>query len=209
MRELLIGSPGARLTRAEYGKDFAARQWAEDGHDSWKFERQQHFQEPTNPSWHAFSMGAWDEALRLIEARRDDLHSQMREAASHHCRLLRVRVVETPLTPYLQWELHMLRLRAETGELIRVVDSAQVERFEHDGTLPELVTLGSDTVYRILYDEDDVPDGAIRYSDPDVNREVIAFISDLYAAGEDIQDFFNRNVAWLPAPAPDADTPLA
>lgn len=200
MRELLSRTSGARLTRAEYSSDFAAREWVVDGHDSWKFERQQHFKEPADSSWNAFAKGDWDAALGMIETERDNLNALAREAANHNCRLLRVRVVEKPITPYLQWELHLLRLRAECGELIRVIDQKQIEPYEVEGQLPELLTLGPDTVYRIVYDTEGILDGAVRYVDSAVTRATIAFIERLYDEGEDVQDYFLREVARLPPP---------
>lgn len=118
-----------------------------DGCDSWKLERRQHFREPGDASWEAFVRGDWQEALRLIEAQRAGLLDLSRLAARHRCRLLRVRVVEVPLTPYLQWELHLLRVRAECGELIRVTGPEHIAAYERESPVPELVTLNDDTVY--------------------------------------------------------------
>jgi hypothetical protein len=50
-------------------------------------------------------------------------------------------VVERPICPYLQWELHLLTMRAQCGELIRVVPVDMVRDLEANGQLPELITL--------------------------------------------------------------------
>ncbi len=200
MRDLLGRSPGTALSQAEYDADFSQREWAVDGFDSWKLERRQHFQEPRNESWRAFARGDWAEALRLIDGRRASLRALAEKAAAHDTRLLRVRVVEHPIVPYLQWELNSLRVRADCGELIRVVTAAQVARHEQDGLLPELLTLGRDVVYRIEYDEAGLAAGAVRYLDATATTRVATFIRGLYDAGEDIQDFFDRDVAHLPPP---------
>jgi hypothetical protein len=67
--------------------------------------------------------------------------------------LYRLRVVAKPIIPYLQWELHSLKLRAECGELIRILPAAAVRQLEDDGELPEVVTLGSSNAYHILYEQ--------------------------------------------------------
>lgn len=206
MRELLGPAPGERLSLDAYRADFRERDFAVDGYDSWKFERRQHFREPGDASWEAFRRGDWDEALRLIEAERDNLLDLSRTAERHRCRLLRVRVVEQPLTAYLQWELHLLRLRAECGELIRVIGPdavaahEQPEQPERQGPVPELITLGSDTVYEILYNAEGTADGAVRYLDRGTRSRVAAFVEGLYERGEDVESFFEREVAGLRAP---------
>ncbi|MFJ6212979.1 DUF6879 family protein [Streptomyces sp. NPDC092296] len=191
---------GDRLDLAAYRADFRDRQWTIDGQDSWKLERRQHFQEPGFPSWDAFARGDWHEALRLIEAERDYLHDFGRENTRRRTTLLRVRVVEQPLTPYLQWELHLLRLRAECGEHIRVVGPEAVRDREGAGPLPERVTLGAGTVYQVLYTEQGALDGAVRFTDPEVTARCREFVRELYEAGEDLVRYVDREVAHLPPP---------
>lgn len=203
MRELLGQSRGERLTLVAYEEDFSKREWAVDGYDSWKLERQQYFREPQDASWNAFTRGDWHEALRLIEAERSNFLALSAEAAAHDCRLLRVRVVQRPIIPYLQWELHLLRARAECGELIRVVGADQVEPYEAEGPLPELITLGPDTVYEIVYGADGVLDGAIRFVDRALSTRVTGLIRQLYERGEDVDGFFAREVAHLEPPRGD------
>jgi hypothetical protein len=200
MRDLLGASPGERLGLEAYREDFRSRDFAVDGCDSWKLERRQHFREPGDASWEAFARGDWEEALRLIEAQRAELIDVSRVAARHRCRLLRVRVAEQPLTPYLQWELHLLRVRAECGELIRVIGPEHIAAYEREGPVPELVTLNDDTVYEILYDAAGALKGAVRYLDAGTRDRVVARIEELYALGEDIGTFFGREVAHLKPP---------
>ncbi|MER7672872.1 DUF6879 family protein [Kitasatospora sp. NPDC096128] len=192
MRDLLGGVPGDRLPRAEYQADFRQRDFAVDGYDSWKLERRQDFHQPEDASWRAYLEGDRSKARELIEARRDDLLQLSRLADDHACRLLRVRVVEFPLIPYMAWELPLLQVRAECGELIRVVGPELIASYEFDGPLPELVTLGPDTVYDISYDEAGILSGATRYIDHAARDRVAEFISRLYDQGEDIETFMAR-----------------
>jgi hypothetical protein len=56
------------------------------------------------------------------------------------------------------------------------------------------------TLFRVLYTPAGVPDGAIRFTDPEIIEPWVAYISRAYAVAEDIQDYFARVVAHLPAP---------
>lgn len=191
---------GERLDRDAYRADFWARHNAIRDGESWKLERLQHFEEINDASRDALRRGDWDEALRLIEATRGTL----REAASDDRRrgsaVHRVRVVEEPLTPYVQWELHSLRLSAECGHRIRVLPAAAVAASETERPLPELTLLDNTTLYRVVYTEAGRPDGAVRYIDTETVRCWVGYLRDAYAAAEDIQSYFDRVVAHLPPP---------
>ncbi|MBL1119912.1 hypothetical protein JK364_47575 [Streptomyces sp. 110] len=194
---------GEALPLDDYRRDFRERQWTIDGQDSWKLERGQHFREPGFASWEAFALGDWDESLRLIEEERDYLREFSQEVENHRITLYRVRVVEEPITPYLQWELHLLRLRAEYGERIRVVGPEHLADLERTEPLPELLTLGDSTTYRIRYTEQGVLDGAVRFTDAGITTCCRALTRDLYDAGEDLGSYFAREVAHLPPPQPE------
>ena len=200
-------SQGTRLSSTAYRREFRERQWEIPDQGTWKLERRQHFEEPGFESWEAFQRGSWDEALRLIEEERDYLREFSAEAARLNIGLYRVRVVEEPIDPYLQWELHLLRLREECGEMIRIVDPEAVRSYETAGLLPEVVTLGSRTLYEVLYDAGGTLDGAIRYSDPVIVEQWSAFTRRLFEKGEDLNVFFQRKIAALPPPAGDARHP--
>lgn len=170
------------------------------GHDSWKLERQQYFSDPTDPPWVAFSQGKWEESIRLMENARPLFSKECQEAAAHGVTLYRVRVIEEPIAPYVQWELHYLRLGTSAGEKIRVVDAERVKQFEEDGLLPDVLTAGVDTVYRILYTNEGVPEAARRLINSEVAKRCIEFIQGLYADGEDMDTYFDRRIASLPPP---------
>ncbi|AQA12304.1 DUF6879 family protein [Streptomyces malaysiensis] len=204
----MLGLDGPRLDFARgdslpldaYRHDFRERQWTIDGQDSWKLERRQRFREPGFASWEAFARGDWDEALRLIEEERDYLREFSQQVESHRITLFRVRVVEEPIAQYLQWELHLLRLRAECGEKIRVVGPEQIADLERFEPLPELLTLGDHTTYRIRYTDEGILDGAVRFMDDATTARCRELTRDLYDAGEDLAPYFARAVAPLPPP---------
>jgi hypothetical protein len=198
--DLFDESAGTVLERGAYQREFAEREAA--GHDeaSWKLERQQVFKEPGNASWAAFARGDWAEALRLSAEQRPALAQYQAKVDAQRNSIYRVRVVAEPIAPYLQWELNLLRIRAEVGEKIRIVTPEAVSEFEKESPLPELITLGLHTLYRIRYADDGTLCGAVRITDPESVASVTALAERLYGAGEDIKTFFERRVAHLPPP---------
>lgn len=191
---------GESLARQDYKRDFRERDAQVRGRDSWKLERRQHFEEQSSPSWEAVLRGDWDEALRLLENRREALLEIGREDEERQSFFHRVRVVEKPLTAYLQWELHSLRIRAECGERISIVNAEALADSEEFGPLPEIVILGGRTLYQVLYSATGIPIGAIRYTDPDLVLRWESYIEDLHRTGEDVLTYFDREVAHLPRP---------
>jgi hypothetical protein len=191
---------GERLPLPGYRAEFSATQWSIGGQESWKLERRQHFREPGFESWEAFARGDWERSLQLIEQERDFLAEFSARAAGLSIGLYRVRVVEQPIGPYLQWELHLLRVRAECGERIRVATEDLVRGLESPGFLPELVTLGRERLYHVLYDDSGSLTGAVRVTNPRVVARATDLTRSLYEQGEDLTGFFDRAVAPLPPP---------
>ena len=200
--DLLKSAAGVRLDQPHYEADFGANLWRTDGADSWKLERMQRYSEVGFPSWEAFMAGDWNRALQLYEEERPNIIAFNREFQRHRSRLYRVRVVVEPITPYVQWEMHCLRLRAECGERIKVVDYATVSALESTGMLPELVSLCGHVLYQTLYDDTQKPDGAIRFADYELVGRYEEFVGSLYGAGEDVESYFSRTIAGLPPPVP-------
>ena len=191
---------GERLTREDYKRDFRERRSAIRDGESWKLERLQHFEETNDDSREALRQGDWPAVLRLFEAERDALVRRARDEIARGAVFHRIRVVEEPLTPYVQWELHWLRLSAECGHSIRVLPASAVAAVEGDAPLPELNLLDSRVLYRVLYTDAGRPDGAIRFTDPSTVTNWAVNLRELYAAAEDIQAYFDRAVADLPPP---------
>jgi hypothetical protein len=201
MRDLLAGAKHERLELGAYWAEFNERFWRTDSTGFWKLERAQSFREPGYDSWEAFARGQWQESLRLLEAGRPAIEAHHRRIEQCGFRVRRVRVVELPLTPYLQWELHVLRVREQCGSGVRVVGPEQVAAYEASGPLPEVYTLGTAVMYEAIYDSSGVLQGARRYIDPELVVCWQRLIADLYAAGQPLADFFASRVAPLPPPA--------
>lgn len=197
---LLRSADGIRLDQPQYQQDFDGNLWSIDGADSWKLERMQSYSEVGFPSWEAFMAGDWNRALQLYEEERPNIIAFNHEFQRHRSHLYRVRVVVEPITPYVQWEMHCLRLRAECGERIRIVDYSAVSTLESAGTLPELISLCGRVLYHTIYDGSQKPDGAIRFSGPELIARYEEFARNLYSTGEDVELYFRRAVADLPPP---------
>ncbi|MDL4775885.1 DUF6879 family protein [Actinomadura xylanilytica] len=197
---VLDDAAGTRLQLQDYKEDFKVSQWDVKGQASWKLERGQHFREPGFPSWEAFARGDWDKSLQLMDEEREFLAEFTGKAKDKGIDLYRVRVVQQPIDPYLQWELHLLRLRAECGELIRVASMEHVTEYESQGPLPELVTFGSKILYRVVYNDRGELAGAVKFSSPETIAQAASLTRELYEHGEDLESFFHREVAPLPPP---------
>jgi hypothetical protein len=190
---------GERLSVLDYRSDFQARRELIRNGDSWKLERRQHFEE-TNPRRDTLRRGDWAEVLRTFEAERPAVREAVQNDEKNGHTFHRLRVFEEPLTPYMQWELHWLHMRAECGFGIRMLPAEAVAASETAGYLPELVVMDGKVLYQVLYSDAGATEGALRFTDPALIAPWEAFIRDAYAAAEDIRTYFERAVAHLPPP---------
>jgi hypothetical protein len=196
----LDAAPGVLLALEDY-----YRAWQDDFarcRTFWKLERGQHFAEPGDPSWEAFAAGDWDEAMRLLEARRPALAAYHASLTAGGTVTRRVRVVSLPPTPYLQWELNLLRARDEAGGHVRVTAASEAAAWEADGPLPEVCVMDSTAAYQSVYDANGVLHHAVRYADPEVAARWRAFTAALWQAAEPLAGFFRREIAGLPPARP-------
>lgn len=193
---------GERLELPAYYADFKRN--FRRTKEFWKLERGQVFAEPGDASWEAFDAGDWDESMRLLDVRREDLKRYHEENALAGTKTRRIRIVSLPPTPYLQWELHLLKVRDETGGPIRVLLDHAIADLEDHGPLPDIYTMDTNVLYQAVYDEHGVLAYALRYTDRSLVRRCRDFIADLFARGEPITSFFEREIRQLPPPAPAA-----
>lgn len=200
MSDLPSELTGDRLALDEYYSDFFEYFWNITERGFWKLERRQTFQEAGSASWDAFASGDWDKALRLMEDRADQLAEYYGRAARLGFGIYRVRIVGEPITPYLQWELHSLKQRSKYGERVRILRAKDVAKFERKNPLPEIVTVGTEAAYRVLYDARGAAEGAIRNTDKSTITGWWEFIQELYDMGADIDHFFDQEVDALAPP---------
>jgi len=93
---------------------------------------------------------------------------------------------------YIEWVAKFAKFYARSPD--------QISDLEQDEPLPELLTVGPDTVYRLRYDENDLIKGATKFTDVDTTTRCVKFLEQLYAVGEELSDFFQRQVAALKPP---------
>jgi hypothetical protein len=197
-------APGDTFRPVQAYRDDLSPLWAQiDRFD--KLERLQHFREPYDASWRAFAAGRWEESLELNERNRPLVVAEFAEDRRLGYTSHRVRVVEFPITPYLQWEMHGFTVRVECGEDLRIVGPEVVARYETNGVAPELIFMGDLAMYEVLYDETGVLAGGRKFTDPELIAGCRAEVQSLHAQGEDFQSFFEREIVPLPPPVVDPE----
>lgn len=200
MHDLLGTAKGVRLLGDDYYNHFNEHFWKTGTSGFWKLERLQHFEEPGDDSWVAFNEGDWQKSLALLEERRSSLRTHYARISASGFETWRIRIVEHPLTEYMQWELHLLALRDQLGGHTRVLHTRDIEEFETGSHLPELITLGDDVMYEILYDETGLQEGGVLHTGAELVTRCRDFIKALYRQGEPINTYFDREVASLEPP---------
>ncbi|MGZ3143686.1 DUF6879 family protein [Lentzea chajnantorensis] len=200
MHDLFGGAEGELLLGDAYLDDFDRRFWNSGRSGFWKLERLQHFEEPGDDSWEAFHEGDWHRSLALLDERRPALRAHYAKIENAGFVTSRVRIVEHPLTDYLRWELHLLRVRDQLGGPTRILLQQEVARFEEKSLLPELITLGDDVMYEILYEENGRLRGAVLYTGASPVLRCREFITRLYEKAEPISTYFAREVESLGPP---------
>ncbi len=170
-----------------------------------KLERLQHFREPYDTSWRAFAAGRWEESLEQAERDRPVVEAEFEEDRRQGYTSHRVRVVEFPVTPYMQWEMHQFKIRVDCGEDLRIIGPDAVAQYEADGIAPELIFMGSLAMYEVLYDETGVLAGGRKFTDPELIAGCRAEVQALLNQGEEFQVFFEREIVPLPPPIVDPE----
>lgn len=197
MLERIRNHPGHRLRPARNYIADTDRYWMTISRFV-KLERLQYFREPDHPSWNAFANGRWKDAMLILEKMRPQIAQEFIDDRANGLTSQRVRVVEYPLSPYLRWELHVLMVRSEYGENIRIVDAGMVDVFEPGGRiLPELIFMDASVMYQIDYDESGTQIGGTKFTDAELVGGSLEDVLSLYEHGEDIVSFFDREIKPL------------
>ncbi|HLS32763.1 MAG TPA: hypothetical protein VK039_04160 [Brevibacterium sp.] len=199
MLERIPQPPGTMLARPAYHADFDTEFTPLTG-VLWKLERAQTYQEHGDASWEAFIAGDWERSLVLNDEERDGARAQAKSLREQGVEIRRLRIVEKPVTPYVQWEMQYFRILAEEGFPLRVLEADSIAQYERSGPLPDLNLLGDRVLYHIVQEPDGTPAGARRIDDPDSIAGVRRAMESLFEEAEPVLDYFHREVAPLPAP---------
>ncbi|MEV4172342.1 DUF6879 family protein [Nonomuraea sp. NPDC049709] len=200
MLERIREIPGDLLSADEYLDDFWPN-FREIDDVFWKLERIQSFREAGEPSWVAMMEGDWNRSLKLIDGECDATGATgIRERPAEKFVRRRIRIVEQPVTPYLQWEMHVLALKVAAVEQVRVLDAGEVAELEVGRRLPELVVLGTAVMYEVTYDEAGAHSGARRIDDREVIAACRGELDKMFAGGEDFRAYYEREIVPLPTP---------
>lgn len=89
-----------------------------------KFERLQYYSQPGTPSYEALEQGRFFKALRLVQESIKAEAGAYSSARGRGVDLVRVRVVELPLSRYLRYEFVGYLTNHEMGEDVRVLEAA-------------------------------------------------------------------------------------
>jgi hypothetical protein len=199
MLDQVTETPGWALEPDSYAAD--ARGHFEEIEDVfWKLERRQTFQELDDEGYDAFMRGEWEEAIRIEEQTRERIRAYYDKISHMGFEGRRLRIVESPVCPYLQWEMLALRIRAEEGERIRIVDAEQVRHLETRNLLPELIILGTRALYEIRYDAAGIHRGARKIEDRQVIDRCREELAELWGKGEELSAYIEREIVPLPPP---------
>lgn len=164
-----------------------------------KLESAQHFIEPGNDSWDLFVAGDWTGALNAVDEMAEDLSTAFAELQARGISTRRLRLVEQPVSPYLQWELHVLRARSVAGEQIRVLPKSSATLRLGYGPR-EFLFMGNAVLFDIIYSRSGRLDGAREFAWDSEAQMLYETTEDMFATGEDLLSYFDRVIAPMPAP---------
>ncbi|WP_042396853.1 DUF6879 family protein [Streptacidiphilus carbonis] len=200
MREILEQSQGMKVDIPTYFVEFDRAFWRIGSAGFWKLECRQDYQETKSASWEAFRRGDWSGSLRLFHEQRSEFEAYYARISAvgflHH----RARVVEEPVTPYLQWELHLLQTKDQYGEGVSILTTDRLAALGVTAPLPDVVVLGREVAYEVHYTDQGQLDGATRHSARAVVDDARAFIQRLHGDGEPLASYFPRAIAGLRPP---------
>lgn len=186
---LVPPEPSTVLTEEEFGERFE-REWERLTSRFFKFERLQEYRVPDDPSFQAFERGDLEEARRRD---RENILAQKPLYDAAHAKgviLVRVRVVELPLSDYLRlYELPSYRVSAACGEEIRITRADQHQELLTTTRLSDFIAFDDRVVLVNKYDEGAAPDGAWLVEQPQLVKRFVDTGEQLLATSVSLDEF--------------------
>ena len=164
-----------------------------------KLESAQHFIEPGNDSWELFRDNHWEAALEVVMGMETEIYDSFRDLQSRGITTKRLRLIEEPLSPYVQWELHILNVRARAGEDIRVMRNGEAA-IALNIQPRELLFLDEIAMFDIKYSINGLLIGANEYRYELDVAELRDRINELFEKAEPLSGYFDKRVKSLPPP---------
>ncbi len=198
VHRLLAEVPHQELSKEEYEE----QAWEElkRSKEFLKLECRQHFVEPGNPSWDLFAVGDWAGALQAIDRVEDQLREYLSLLESGSLAARRLRIVQLPVSPYLQWELQLLARWCKRGEDVRVVIADAPESKELT-ELGELNILDERMCYEALYSDSGELTGAKKYTTTATVATLRTTVENVVNRAEPLLPFFEQRIRNLPPPS--------
>jgi len=166
------------LTKTEFLKE-AHSAWNKLSGRFFKLEELQSFAEPGDPSFEAYRRGDRIAAARLIKSRVAKQGIMYGSALSRGVKLLRVRIVDLPITPYLSYEWPAYHVNATIGETILVPEPALISDLRHDRRMKDFLLFDDFLVLLLHYDSAGVFVGATPITDSERVQEYKEFSESL------------------------------
>ena len=116
-----------RLSADEF-LDAFAKEWSSLTTRFVKVECLQTYDESDDPSYQAFIDGKIDDARALLKDAYESQRQFYLKAQESCVSLIRIRIVQYPISEYLAWELEAYKIAASLGEEILVVDQFDLQR---------------------------------------------------------------------------------
>lgn len=131
----------------------------------WKVERRQVYDQRGDESYDAWARGDAEGARRLLAETLWAQAAMYREATERGLDLLRLRLVDEPLSENLRtYEIPNYSVSEQLGEPIVIA------LLPPDDTLPDCIAFGEDVLFVNVYDGRGRPAGAIEIRDPEAVR---------------------------------------
>lgn len=193
-------SPSTLLSSSEFRERFL-KEWHRSIARFLKVERRQEYAEPNDPSYQAFARGNFAEAHRLVAERIREQESFYRPARAKGVDLVRVRIVDDPLSSYLRdYELPSYVVSAQLGERIVVTRAGEVKQVLDRFRVPDFLLFDARCVLVNNYNEAGAPDGALLVDEPALVDEYRSVAERLVASAVELETFLADEGITVPPP---------
>lgn len=167
-------------------------QWKKISRCFFKLERLQNYEEPTDNSYKCFLDKDLEGAKRELEIR---IHNQIdlyKSIFKKSADLVRVRIVDFPISDYLKYEFISYKISALYGEKILIVNSEKIPSLLEDN-ISDFLLFDNQLALVHDYDLNGLQRGGWKVSDPDMLENYQNLKVELITASEPLGAFLRNN----------------